>query len=177
LNLPFTTPLNEVGKRCIVGCRFHLSQAWWRKIQELGLSQDYKSDNPTGKWFKYTFGLQYLPAEEVNDCLVLEFSELAPPEYNDRLVKYVDYLMKTYVSPNATFPPVIWASASASSARSTNNYESFHAHFNSSFYSCKPSLFIFIEELLGFQVDTYLAINGINTKQKVHLVLCKSLIG
>jgi hypothetical protein len=52
----------------------------------LGLSQDYKSDNATGKWLKYTFGLQYLPAEEVNDCLVLELSELAPPEYNDRLV-------------------------------------------------------------------------------------------
>jgi hypothetical protein len=33
----------------ILGCRFHLSQAWWRKMQELGLSQDYKSNNPTGK--------------------------------------------------------------------------------------------------------------------------------
>jgi hypothetical protein len=45
----------------ILGCRFHLSQAWWRKMQELGLSQD--------------------------------LAELAPPEYNDRLVKYVDHLM------------------------------------------------------------------------------------
>jgi hypothetical protein len=26
----------------IIGCRFHISQAWWRKVQELGLSKDYK---------------------------------------------------------------------------------------------------------------------------------------
>jgi hypothetical protein len=50
--------LRGQGKKKVVGgacplqlplLRFHLSQAWWRKMQELGLSQDYKSNNPTGK--------------------------------------------------------------------------------------------------------------------------------
>lgn len=27
------------------GCRFHLGQSWWRKIQELGLSREYQDNN------------------------------------------------------------------------------------------------------------------------------------
>ncbi|GBM52695.1 hypothetical protein AVEN_130892-1 [Araneus ventricosus] len=29
----------------IIGCRFHASQSWWKKIQELGLTKDYKDLN------------------------------------------------------------------------------------------------------------------------------------
>ena len=33
------------------GCRFHLGQAWYRKIQSLGLAQDYKDKySEIGKW-------------------------------------------------------------------------------------------------------------------------------
>jgi len=33
------------------GCRFHLSQSWWRKIQNLGLSSEYKNhSSDIGKW-------------------------------------------------------------------------------------------------------------------------------
>ena len=28
----------------VIRCRFHLSQAWWRNIQALGLSTDYKGN-------------------------------------------------------------------------------------------------------------------------------------
>jgi hypothetical protein len=35
----------------IICCRFHLGQAWWRKIQVLGLSPQYKEHNSeVGKW-------------------------------------------------------------------------------------------------------------------------------
>lgn len=44
----------------ITGCRFHLSQAWWRKIQHLGLSKDYKERTEVGKWIGYCFGLMFL---------------------------------------------------------------------------------------------------------------------
>ena len=27
------------------GCRFHLGQSWWRRIQSLGMSEDYKDKN------------------------------------------------------------------------------------------------------------------------------------
>jgi hypothetical protein len=48
---------NEVK---ITGCRFHISQAWWRKVQELGLSKDYKERTEVGKWIGYCFGLLFL---------------------------------------------------------------------------------------------------------------------
>ena len=36
---------------CIKCCRFHLGQAWWRKIQNLGLGHEYKdTDSELGKW-------------------------------------------------------------------------------------------------------------------------------
>nr|XP_042912387.1 uncharacterized protein LOC122272600 [Parasteatoda tepidariorum] len=50
----------------IIGCRFHLAQAWWRKIQQLGLSRHYEErDSPTGRWLRYCFGLTYLSPEDV----------------------------------------------------------------------------------------------------------------
>jgi hypothetical protein len=47
---------NEVK---IIGCRFHISQLWWRKVQELGLSKDYKERTEVGKWIGYCFGLLF----------------------------------------------------------------------------------------------------------------------
>lgn len=44
----------------IIGCRFHISQAWWRKVQQLGLSKDYKERTEAGKWIGYCFGLLFL---------------------------------------------------------------------------------------------------------------------
>jgi len=32
----------------IIGCRFHLGQAWWRHIQNLGLSNDYRNQTEIG---------------------------------------------------------------------------------------------------------------------------------
>lgn len=50
----------------IKGCRFHLGQSWWRKIQSLGLSSDYKNkDSDIGKFLKYVFGLPFLEPEMV----------------------------------------------------------------------------------------------------------------
>jgi len=38
----------------IKGCRFHLGQSWWRKIQEIGLSAEYKDrSSEVGKFLKY----------------------------------------------------------------------------------------------------------------------------
>jgi len=34
----------------IKGCRFHLGQSWWRKIQNLGLTNEYKSDFEFSKY-------------------------------------------------------------------------------------------------------------------------------
>jgi hypothetical protein len=38
------------------GCRFHLGQSWWRRIQELGLSEVYKEKGaPIADWLLLLF--------------------------------------------------------------------------------------------------------------------------
>ena len=58
----------------VKACRFHLGQSWWRKIQSLGLSKQYrKKDSEVNQFLKKIFGLSLLPPTEVCDCLALEF--------------------------------------------------------------------------------------------------------
>ena len=63
----------------IKGCRFHLGQAWYRKIQSLGLAQDYKDkSSEIGKWLSPFFGLPFLPPDETEDSFVEEMIPEAP---------------------------------------------------------------------------------------------------
>jgi len=34
------------------GCRFHLGQSWWRKIQALGLSNEYNLNSEISNYLK-----------------------------------------------------------------------------------------------------------------------------
>ena len=55
----------------IKACQFHLSQTWYRKIQNLGLSPEYQNhESETGQWLKNFFGLCFLDPAEVEDCFV-----------------------------------------------------------------------------------------------------------
>lgn len=150
----------------INGCRFHLHQAWYRKIQALGLCNAYKDKNSeTGKWIKHTFGLTYLEPKEVEDCFVFDLMSYKPE--NELLNKYADYLLETYIQQEATFPPILWAEQTSSITRTSNACESFHAKFNSSFYSTHPSLYVFVEKLKEFQIDTYIKIQSLNIFPKI----------
>lgn len=144
----------------INGCRFHLHQAWYRKIQSLGLTSEYKNVSEVGKWLKHTFGLTYLKPGDVEDCFTFDLMSYKPKD--DILDKYADYLLETYIEPNAPFPPNLWAEDYASVTRSTNACESFHSHFNSSFYNTHPSIYVFLEKIKEFQVDTYVKIQSIH---------------
>jgi hypothetical protein len=150
----------------IVGCRFHLAQAWWRNIKSLKLSMEYKDGkSDIGKWLVNLFGLPFLPPSEVSDCFVFDF--LANQPADPRLDEFSDYLVANYVEVGSNFPPEIWADNSESMLRTTNACESFHSRFNASFYSTHPSLFLFIDALKDFQVDTLLKIRGSNVKAVV----------
>lgn len=149
----------------INGCRFHLHQAWYRKIQSLGLMTEYTTNSDTGKWLKTSFGLTYLNADEVGDCFV--FDLMASKPENAVLDRYADYLLETYIEENSTFPPSIWAEKTASITRTTNACESFHSRFNSSFYCTHPSVYIFIEKLKDFQIDTYVTIQSLSIPKKI----------
>lgn len=55
---------------CVVrGCRFHLGQSWYRKLNtDLPLLRnEYIANTPTGLWLKRFFGLPFIAPEEVFD--------------------------------------------------------------------------------------------------------------
>nr|CAI5824211.1 unnamed protein product [Callosobruchus analis] len=75
----------------IIGCRFHLSQAWWRKIQTLGLTVEYKDTSSiVGRYLHYFFGLTFLDPHEVGDAFV-ELMEELPQDR--RISEFCDYLV------------------------------------------------------------------------------------
>lgn len=157
--------LNIWPRAKLNGCRFHLLQSWYRKIQSVGLSSEYKRNTEIGKWLKHTFGLTYLSPNEVEDCFVFDLMAYKPK--SDLLDKYADYLLENYIVEKAVFPPSMWAENSASLTRTTNACESFHAKFNASFYFTHPSIHIFIQKLKECQTESYIKIQSLRIPNKI----------
>ncbi|KAE9542314.1 hypothetical protein AGLY_003441 [Aphis glycines] len=149
----------------IVGCRFHLTQNWWKHIQSLGLSKEYKdASSEIGNWLKWVFGLPLLNPEEVSDCFTTDLMSVSPDD--ERIIKFCDYLVEYYIDEDAKFNPRIWASREITSERTTNSCESFHSKLNSQFTKAHPNIFIFTHVLnKKIQTDTYIHINGINIEK------------
>ena len=47
------------------GCFFHLTQSMWRKIQQLGLVEQYRANDDIKQYCGMIDALAFLPAEEV----------------------------------------------------------------------------------------------------------------
>ena len=149
----------NVLKCTLLGCKFHLTQAWWRKIQHLGLACDYKNNTEVGKYLRTLFGLPYLSFFEVNESLDNDFSM---PK-NQKVRQFVKYLKATYTTPQSLFPPIMWAQRNSTSCRTTNACESFHSKFNKQFNCSKhPNIFAFVEGLLDIQIDSVIAMNSVS---------------
>jgi hypothetical protein len=74
---------------------------------------------------------------------------------DERMTRFADYLVDVIISEEAQYSPEIWAQASAKSTLTTNAYESFYSHINSSFYTTYPNIFMFIEKLKGIQIEVF----------------------
>lgn len=153
----------------IRGCRFHLGQSFYRKIKEIGLSTAYQNksgeDTEISTFLTYIFGLPFLDPKDVGDVFALDLAEIKPED--QRVTKFCDYLVENYIDSDSMFPPHIWAEHSASLQKTTNACESFHSKYNSSFYCAHPNINVFLNVLLGFQIDTYIKINSIQIVPKI----------
>ncbi|KAL4120680.1 hypothetical protein QTP88_013328 [Uroleucon formosanum] len=113
LHLDFEARAHEAAKEIfptvmIVTCRFHLGQAWWRKINgDSNLRNAYNdNNNKLGQWLKLFFGLPFLPSDEIEDAFLALTAE-CPSLEKGRV--FTDYLVSTYIAPDALFPPYLWA--------------------------------------------------------------------
>ena len=63
----------------IKGCRFHLGQNWWRKIQQFQLISDYKDDkSEVGHFLKHFFGLAFRNACDVGNSFIEDLMAMKP---------------------------------------------------------------------------------------------------
>ena len=130
----------------VKACRFHLGRSWWRKIQSLGLSEQYgKKHSVVSQFLKRIFGLSLLPLAEVCDCFALEFLSNLPKE--KRVEMCCDYLLENYIEADSTFPQPLWSECTASSLRAIKACELFHAKFNALFYSAHHTIFVLVSAL------------------------------
>ncbi|KAL4104928.1 hypothetical protein QTP88_020204 [Uroleucon formosanum] len=111
--------------------------------------------------------LQSLRPIEVIDCFTDELMTIRPTG-DKRIEEFMDYVFDNYISPEASFPPSMWAQFSTTLNRTTNSCESYHPKLNGCFYSGHPNIFVFINELLEVQPETYIKCrsNGNNKSKK-----------
>lgn len=148
----------------IIGCRFHLTQSWFRQVQSLGLVGEYKNDlSEIGNFIKYTFGLLFLNPGDVEDCFVDDLMAICPDD--DKLKSYCDYLTDTYISEESIFPPTIWASGSSDLTRTTNACESFHSYFNQCFYKDSPPIMYWLNIIHEIQTETYVKMRSVDIQK------------
>lgn len=62
----------------IHGCFFHLCQATWQKIQELGLATKYKQDSDFAHFCGMLDGLAFLPTDSVSEGLTFLKGTMPP---------------------------------------------------------------------------------------------------
>ena len=142
------------------GCRFHLRQSWWRRMQSLGLSEDYKQKSiPEAKWLVQFYGLSLLPANEVEVAFVEDIVLDMPDD--ERFQKFADYVVENYLDVGCDFPPILWVESPDPNPTTTNGCESYHAHLNAEFNSAQPNIYLFDETLLRQQTSTHVHFFGV----------------
>jgi len=79
--------------------------------------------------------------------------------------QFCDYLLENYIDADSTFPLPVCSECSASSLRTINACELFHAHFNELFYSAHHNIFVLVSTLQKIQNETYIKMRGVTARK------------
>jgi hypothetical protein len=149
----------------IQGCRFHLGQAWFRKIQSLGLTKLYRSRSAEGSFLRSFFGLSFIKPEDMEDFFVEDFLAFAPTPTHPKIREFSEYVFDTYISSMARFPPSMWSRYSKDIGRTTNACESFSSRLNAMFYHSHPNIFLLVDALLEIQEEAVTKMLSVGNKR------------
>jgi len=112
---------------------------------------------------KKIFRLPLLPPAEVSDCFALDFISKLP---NDKRVEqFFNYLLENCIDADSNFPPPVWSECSASSLRTINACDLFHAHCNELFCSAHSNIFVLVSALQKTQNETYIKMRSVTTRR------------
>ena len=157
----------------VKGCFFHLCQSTWRKVQDLGLVQAYKTNDNVRKFVNMIDALAYLPESEVPAGMRFLQQNVPDCADADLLRELLTYFDATYVSgavrrvqrptdasaaiPRLVlrrlpplFPPSLWNVYDATLAgtdRTNNLCEAWNRAFGSLVGHPHPSFWVAVEAL------------------------------
>jgi hypothetical protein len=124
------------------GCHFHFCQAIYRKVQSLGLQQEYRGNTYGLRDFtRQLGGLALVPLAVVRP-LFQQLRATTPPLAAVPLL--VEYFQQQWID---SCPPRLWNCYAIEGAKTNNYLEGFHNKLNSCFQRRHPNIFIFVEEI------------------------------
>jgi hypothetical protein len=148
-----------------------LGQSCYRKIQSIGLSSEYKIDSDISKYLKYFFRLPFLRPDKVIDYFTNDLISIKL--LDEKIDIFTNYILDTYILPESSFPPSLWAEYSATTIRTTNSCEAFHSKLNAMFYNAHPNIFQFINNLKKLQTDIYIKQRSTHLKNRTTSIMNK----
>ncbi|KAK3911699.1 PKS-NRPS hybrid synthetase [Frankliniella fusca] len=136
-------------------CLFHLKQAAFRKIQQLGLTVQYRDedDDSIRMAFRQILGVAFVPVEDVEDAF-----RHVTEEIPDEMKPFSKYFAETYVLGRVVrgrrrtaprYPPDLWnqhLSARHNEPRTNNTTEAWHNRFQKMVGKSHPTVFNLIKE-------------------------------
>ncbi len=116
-----------------------------------------------------SFGLPYLPENEVSDTFVELFSITSA-----EVTIFSDYILENYITPDSRFPPSLWThSPCVRDPATTNEAEAFHRHCKQQFTSPHPNIHLLSHILREQQTDAYIKMQTMAPRQKRRKVMKK----
>ena len=145
----------------ITGCYFHLTQSVFRKVTELGLKNQYETNDSFRESVRCIAALSHIPVEDVPDAFDTLANNIAAQTSVERVDELLSYFESTYVRGRRLrgrgkkfglplFPPDLWNQRNAAVdgiARTNNSVEGWHFGLQALFQCSHPTLWKFIRGL------------------------------
>ena len=105
----------------IRGCHFHFAQCLWRKVQRIGLVEEYKENPDFRDFIQRSAALAFVP---VNFVRVAWMGVKAQMPDDPRLMEYADYFDTTWMDGQFKLP--MWNHHANTGPRTNNHIEGWH---------------------------------------------------
>ena len=137
----------------IHGCYFHFAQCLWRKVQRLGLVEEYKEDEFIRRFMQKSAAIAFVPPSFVR----VSWNGLkADMPDNSKVQSYADYFDETWM--NGQFRPRMWNYYAHSGPRTNNHLEGWHNRMKRIARKAHPNLYEVLELFQREQAATEVTI-------------------
>ena len=120
----WTSIETELPRARLQGCYFHFTQTLFRKVQELGLAVGYRRNNRLQRFIRKVLAIGCIPTP----VMMMTFNRLLNHARTRRLLRrypalgdFITYFRRTYLGPQALFPPASWSVTDRDRNQRTNN--------------------------------------------------------